>query len=234
MNIIICDDNPLICDEIHSLVSDFFTNYNYTSPVFHIYNDGQALLSSDIKPDIVFLDIQMPELNGITVGNALHSKYPDTIIIVITSFIDYLDDAMRFKVFRYITKPIDKTRLFRNMHDALEQYNNHCTTISVKCGSDYRTINIPNIIMVEASLKQTIIYTCNGDYKTTMSFTDVKALLDYDYFYQCHRSFIINLKYVTTHNPRNIYLVNNLCADVAAKKYAAFKENYINYITSHF
>lgn len=119
MNIIICDDNPLICDEIHSLVSDFFTNYNYTSPVFHIYNDGQALLSSDIKPDIVFLDIQMPELNGITVGNALHSKYPDTIIIVITSFIDYLDDAMRFKVFRYITKPIDKTRLFRNMHDAL-------------------------------------------------------------------------------------------------------------------
>ena len=75
MNIIICDDNPLICDEIHSLVSDFFTNYNYTSPVFHIYNDGQALLSSDIKPDIVFLDIQMPELNGITVGNALHSKY---------------------------------------------------------------------------------------------------------------------------------------------------------------
>ena len=167
MDIFICDDNTLICNEINSLVSEFFRTNNMTMPVFHTFTDGKSLLSSDVIPDIVFLDIQMPEMSGIDVGNILHNKYPNTIIIVTTSFMDYLDDAMRFNVFRYISKPIDKDRLFRNMQDAVNVYNNqNSTPLYVKCGSDHKVINNHDIIIVEASLKHTIIYTTNGNFRT--------------------------------------------------------------------
>ena len=50
----------------------------------------------DIKPDIVYLDIQMSGIDGIAVGNSLLKSYPAAIIIIVTSFPEYLDDAMRF------------------------------------------------------------------------------------------------------------------------------------------
>lgn len=187
MNIIICDNNSSMCNELLSILSEFFITNNLTMPLFHTFADGETLLLSGIKPDIVFLDIQISGLSGIEIGKILHYKYCNSIIIVASSSMDYLDDAMRFNVFRYITKPIDKIRLFRNMQDAIAEYSRRHTTIYVKCGSDY---------------------------------------------YQCHRSFIINLKHVNSHNSHNIYLTNNLCADIAARKYTNFKAHYAAYINS--
>ena len=103
----------------------------------------------------------------------------------------------------------------------------------VKCGSDYKLINQHDIIMVEASLKQTIIYTTNGNFRTYQSFSEIKEKLAHNYFYQCHRSFVINLNYVVSHNSHNIYLNSNLSADVAARKYSDFKEHYAAYVNSH-
>lgn len=232
MNIIICDNNSSMCNELLSLLSEFFITNNLTMPLFHTFADGETLLLSGIKPDIVFLDIQISGLSGIEIGKILHYKYCNSIIIVASSSMDYLDDAMRFNVFRYITKPIDKIRLFRNMQDAIAEYSRRHTTIYVKCGSDYKIINLNDIIMVEAALKQTIIYTCHGNFKTNLSFSEIKNQLEYNHFYQCHRSFIINLKHVNSHNSHNIYLTNNLCADIAARKYTNFKAHYAAYINS--
>ena len=60
--------------------------------------------------DIVFLDIEMPGMNGIYVGNELKSQNRNIIIFVVTSYSEYLDEAMRFHVFRYLSKPLDKQR----------------------------------------------------------------------------------------------------------------------------
>ena len=51
MDIFICDDNTLICNEINSLVSEFFRTNNMTMPVFHTFTDGKSLLSSNVRPD---------------------------------------------------------------------------------------------------------------------------------------------------------------------------------------
>jgi two-component system LytT family response regulator len=57
----------------------------------------------------------MPGLDGIYVGNELKKKEKDIIIFIITSYSEYLDEAMRFHVFRYLSKPIDRQRLFRSL-----------------------------------------------------------------------------------------------------------------------
>ena len=67
----------------------------------------------------------MPGLNGIYVGKELKEKNKNTIIFIITSYVEYLDDAMRFHVFRYLSKPLDKQRLFQNMKDAIQLYKSY-------------------------------------------------------------------------------------------------------------
>lgn len=64
----------------------------------------------------------MPGFDGIYVGNELKKQNESAIIFIVTSHLEYLDAAMRFHVFRYLSKPIDKQRLFQNLDDALELY----------------------------------------------------------------------------------------------------------------
>lgn len=68
------------------------------------------------------LDVEMPGFDGIYVGNELKKQNESVIIFIVTSYLEYLDAAMRFHVFRYLSKPIDKQRLFQNLDDALELY----------------------------------------------------------------------------------------------------------------
>ena len=70
----------------------------------------------------------MPGMNGIYVGNELKKANNNIIIFIVTSYSEYLDEAMRFHVFRYLSKPLDKQRFFRNMKEAVDLYN----TITVK------------------------------------------------------------------------------------------------------
>ena len=86
------------------------------------FDNGESLLSDNGDKDIVFLDVEMPGFDGIYVGNKLKQQNESVIIFIVTSFIEYLDAAMRFHVFRYLSKPIDKQRLFQNLDDALELY----------------------------------------------------------------------------------------------------------------
>ena len=92
----------------------------------------RTLLADAMDKDIVFLDIEMPGLNGIYVGNELKNKNPNIIIFIVTSYSEYLDDAMRFHVFRYLSKPVDPNRLFRNLKDAIELYNTTVTKIPIE------------------------------------------------------------------------------------------------------
>ena len=85
----------------------YYIEHKLKRPDIYIFHSGEDILASDIKPDIVYLDIQMSGIDGIAVGNSLVKSYPAAIIIIITSFPEYLDEAMRFHVFRYISKPVE-------------------------------------------------------------------------------------------------------------------------------
>lgn len=80
-------------------------------------------------------------------------KCPDFIV---TSFMEYLDDAMRFHVFRYLSKPIDRQRLFRNLDDALVQYHAPVTKIAYETKDGVFTISPSSIVMIEAVSKKAL------------------------------------------------------------------------------
>ena len=78
---------------------------------------------------------------------------------LVTSYSEYLDDAMRFHVFRYLSKPLDKQRLYRNIKDALHLYNTTNTKISIETNSTTYTTSVSDIISVEARARKVTIHT---------------------------------------------------------------------------
>lgn len=234
MNIFICDDDSLICDQIKTLCKNFYAEHNISQPNIYIFNSGEEMLASDLTPDIVYLDVQMAGINGITVGNALLKSHPSAIIIIVTSFPEYLDDAMRFHVFRYISKPIETKRFMRNLEDAIAEYNSIGGSINVRCKGINYTIPVKDIIMIEVNphCRNLTIYTLNDSYTTTQTLTSLKAMLPTGSFYQCHRCYIVNMNYILSYTTSKIYLRNDFCADIALRKYNNFYSHYSAYLIS--
>ena len=97
MRILICDDDSLIVEQIQKYVRHFFESNHLKCPEIFCYSSGEDLLADKRAKDIVFLDIEMPGMNGIFVGNELKKQNKNTIIFVITSYSEYLDDARLFQ-----------------------------------------------------------------------------------------------------------------------------------------
>ena len=122
MRILICDNDPLITEQLEHLIRFYFKEHDLECPDINCYYNGNDLLNDTGDMDILFLDIEMPGINGILAGTELKKRHPNIIIFVVTSYAEYLDDAMRFHVFRYLSKPIDRHRFFRNLKEAIDLY----------------------------------------------------------------------------------------------------------------
>lgn len=233
LRILICDDDRNIVEQLQKYIIEFFKHEKLKVPKIQCYNSGETLLSNTDSKDIVFLDIEMPGLNGIYVGRELKERNKNTIIFIITSYIEYLDDAMRFHVFRYLTKPLDKQRLFQNMKDAIQLYNSTNIKIPIETKEGVYTCTASEIIYIESLGRTIIIHTLSRDFIAKQNMKHWNKVLNMSCFFQSHRSFIVNLKYITDFDRSLIHLCHNqYTAYLTKRKYSEFKNAYFLYLES--
>ncbi len=233
MRIVICDDDNLTIEKIKKYIRIFFERSHLKCPEIACFNKGEDVLNDGGDKDIVFLDIEMEGVDGIHVGNILKEKNSRTIIFVVTSFSEYLDDAMRFHVFRYLSKPIDKQRFYRNLDDALKLYTKITTKIPVENKQGVRIVSASDIIAVEARERKVIVHTTTEDILSIYGIQYWEEKLPKNLFFRTHRSFIINLEHVNDFDHMTIHLAKGkVDAYLTRRRYSDFKEHYYMYLES--
>lgn len=232
MNIAICDDDLTVVQEVESLIKKFMDKNGYDYETY-TFNSGKELLRSNIQFDIVYIDIEMPEMNGLEVSKQLLRKYPHITILIITSYPHYLDDAMELNVYRYISKPFDVERFIRNLEYAYNNYLRRNKPIKVKSNDEISKINSSEIIYISIENEKVYVHTYDEDIRTTENFGYWLRELDGLSFFQVHQSFIVNLAYVKKVTKGNALLI---CKDrffdvcVSTRKYPLFKKALHKYI----
>lgn len=196
MKILFCDDNVQVLRQLEKYVKGYFRKLGGAMPAFASYTSGDALLRQETTADIAFLDVEMPGVQGIRVGAQLKKHNPRIKIFIVTAYDKYLDEAMRFQVFRYLSKPIDKNRLYRNLKDALYQYNMETTLCPVRTADAIITKNAEDILCVEALQGHVTVYTTQKTLHSIDTIQHWQKLLTLPCFYITHRSFIVNMQYV--------------------------------------
>lgn len=231
MRILICDDDDLIAEQLKKYLCEYFSKNGLICPEIAAFDSGEALLADSGDKDIVFLDVEMPGVSGIHTGKELKKVNPDTIIFIVTSFMEYLDEAMRFHVFRYLSKPLDKQRLFRNLKDALELYNTTNVRLAVETKQGVHSVSAADIVCVEAQSRKVIIHTTFEDYESIHTMQYWTDALSMPCFFQSHRSFIVNLAYVEDFDHTLIFLYHHhFEAYLTRRKYSQFKAAYLMYL----
>ena len=155
--------------------------------------------------DVIFLDINMPDMNGISLGKIITKMYPDMKIVFITAYKDYAVDAFEIKAFDYLLKPYSESRI-KNLLKSLVNTKTELTSsikntnlkkITVNIGERLYVISLNDIDYIEASEKETLIFSNEKKYVSKIKISKWEEMLKGDNFYRCHRSFIVNLDKIT-------------------------------------
>ena len=232
MRILICDDDSSITQSLSQIIKTYFNKKKVNNLDIITFNDGDSLLSDKSQKDIVFLDVEMPGFDGIYVGNELKKQNDSVIIFIVTSYLEYLDAAMRFHVFRYLSKPIDKQRLFQNLDDALELYYSINQKIAVETKSGVTSVLTCDIVYVEAKGRKVIVHTATADLDS-VSLSKNIANRPQATFFQSHRSYIVNMAMVTSFDHELIYLCDGqFTAYLTRRKFTEFKKAYLMFMES--
>lgn len=233
MRVIFCDDDPEILEQLRSYVLEFFAQLGGKMPELACYHSGDEVLAAKERGDIAFLDVEMPGASGIQVGTRLKEWNPNIKFFIVTSYPDYLDAAMRFQAFRYLSKPIDKDRLLRNLKDAVYQYNIESREFPIVTYDGVYARRAEEIICVEAVGRKVLIHTTDETLQSTQTMEHWRQTLTLPCFYMTHRSYIVNLHFVNSIRKDTILLKSRdkeLTAYLTRRRYTAFKDTFLWYM----
>lgn len=231
MRIAICDNDTASMQQLEKNIQNFFRCHLLKCPEITCYSDGKSLLSDPYDKDILFLDINMPDNSGIDIGVKMKRQNKNIIIFIITSFYDYLDDAMRLQIFRYLIKPLDEDRLFKNLKEAVYLYNAMTVRIPIETKNQVITVNSSDIIMVEAKEREVVVYTLSKEYHTIRTIRHWVEQLPKNLFFQTHRSYLVNFQHVSSFDHSLVHLNDHrYSAYLTRRKYTDFKTAYFFYL----
>ena len=214
---------------------DGATKFEY---VAQVYSDGEKFLSdSPANFDIVFLDINMPGLNGLQVAQRIRRCNRSAAIIFITHYAQYAVKGYEVNAVGFLVKPIDYTSFKRNLDKTLEVLSHsQSQKYSIKTKNGIQLLTVGDIVYVEVQLHSIIYRSLSGnkivEHYSHGTMRGVYAdLCDHD-FCRCGAAYIVNLRHITAVRNKEIHLHGDVVLPISRKFSKAFSDAFMRYIGS--
>ena len=199
MKVVIVDDEPLARMAIRVLIDE--------DPELTVAGEcsgvDAAKLIARVKPDILFLDIQMPEVDGFDVLERVGLNAVPAIVFV-TAYDQYALRAFDVHALDYLVKPFDDRRFFTTLLRAKEQArqrHEYATRFVVRTREKVLFVKTEDIDWIEAADYYASLHTAGHSYLLRKSMTDLERELDPARFVRVHRSAIVNVERVKEMHP---------------------------------
>lgn len=218
MKVAICDDEMLCQKRVLDVATDYAEERKDTDIAIEMFSDPMALLRSAHENggyDIYILDIVMPGMNGIKLGQALRNEGFDGKIIYLTSSEEYALDSFRVRAFDYMLKPVEKKMFYSVMDEAIASiYVKKDRVLVVKSKDNTARITFDSIQYAELKGRAVVYHLTDGKTveSTTLrtAFTEaVGELISDKRFVLCGASMAVNMHYVMMVETEAIVFANN-------------------------
>lgn len=229
MKILLCDDEQQYIDELKIHIEEFMKSRSISFEIY-TFNNPQSVVECDIVYELAFLDIQMNELDGISLAKILKERNNKIVIFFVTSYNVYQDDAMDLRAFRFFEKPYNADRLYSGLEKAMEYIDESYIDFYIYTNNEHKKILTDDVIYVERGNRQVTLVTTKGNYTTRETFDEWCEILQNSFFYKVHKSFIVNLHYVTSYKYSEIFIQNNIRIPIASRRQADFHKFWFAYL----
>jgi len=228
MKVAICDDEIVSRNEIASLLK-LYRKQKRLEIISDTYDSGQKLLTSKLDYDIIFMDYQMKDIDGIETSRKIREANKDCTIIFISAYPMAAIDTFEVNTFRFITKPIDQNKLFKALDDYVALID-HDNLLTLKTHDGIWTMKMSEIIYAEANGKHTCVRTSSKTYDVHIHLKSIEARLPESKFIRCHRAYVVGFQHIKNHTNEEILFYNGEKADIGKKYLTQFKTAFQDYI----
>lgn len=235
VKIAVCDDEKQICTKMVAIVKEYFADIG--RPVWVAeFESGSALLKSNIRFDAIFLDIDMPELNGIETAKKLRNWDVNSKIIYITNYSKYKSSAYKVHAFDYVEKPVRENTIFHVLKEVVYYLDNATEKQKYAFTTEEGvvTLELDDIYYFEYMLRRVVINTSQGKYTAAYSLKELYKKFNKNNFESPHKSFIINMLHIKYIKGFDIFMENGVTIPLAQKRAVEFKRKFNDFLQSTF
>ncbi len=233
LKIAICDDEKNVLEQQCKIIKEILYEKNIKF-IVEVFESPVELLESKTIHDILILDIQMDDMDGIATAKQIKKRNEDSIIIFVTNYDAYLDDAFDVHAFRFLKKPLDRHRVARGIEAALTEIEKNRRFIIATKGINKVKIMTQSIIYIYVVAKKVFVVTTKGEIAISDSFESILSQLNKRTdFFEPHRGYCVNFKYINNYDKDKIYCTfNGKSYEVylSRRKYNSFRKNFIEWM----
>ena len=232
---VIVDDEASILQSNKSILTKEFQSKN-VSVAFDFFSDSESflnMLKSHAHYDILFLDIEMPGMDGISLCRKIREISPDALVIFISNKEELVFQTFEVQPFRFIRKS-ELIELAPGLVDSIIKELQKRTPKLLKiteAGGDMISFDIRTILYAEAQRKECRIVTTLGEETIRYRFMDLEAYLEEHHFIRIHRSYLVNMDYISRITKTSVILTNGEELPISRGSSEQIKQKFISYTT---
>lgn len=232
MKIAICDDDKLFTDMLSEKLAELLNKNNFRYNITSFSSGSELITALSKRPyrfDVIFLDVDMPEVNGEEVAEYINSSKISIPVIFVTNHDDFVFTSFKYRPFGFLRKSHIDSELEETV---IRLYNylsksHQCYTFTFQS----KLISLPynKIKYIEAYGHEVIIHTTDTDIRTNKSLSEIEKVLSAYGFIRIHKSFIANTRFIFSVERNNIILTDNSSLPVSRTKNEEIKQAIIKF-----
>ncbi|MDO4620890.1 MAG: LytTR family DNA-binding domain-containing protein [Lachnospiraceae bacterium] len=229
MNIVICDDEIQIASLLQKKLQEYAMRHSLTFSIT-LYSEGRKLINSfahaGLKADLIFLDIKMKDMDGISVAEELRKMNVESEIIFLSGYKEYVFDSFRVRTFRYLLKPLKEQELWEAMDALLRNYNEE-DRLEYDFMDEHYSIRYKDIVYIEGMRGKIWIHCGKDVYRWRGALSNLHDVMKDKGFFLIHRSYLINMSKIVRYNSNEIIMEGEEAVPLSKYKRDEFKKEYI-------
>lgn len=232
MKIAFCDDNQFFLFLYEEMIKTFSATISNIE--FDEFDSGNALINqykmAERPYDIIFLDIEMGDLNGIETAKKVREYDENVMIVFVTGHTKYVYESFEVTPFRFLIKPIDFDKLKEVLVAAYNKIKNEDKFLYFTVDRNLIRLACSDIYYLESRKRVLLIHTKSSVYRAYEKLVTYEAPLYQKDFIAIHKSYIINLNHIIEFNVTTLTMVNGDIIPISDFRRKYVKEEHLKYM----
>lgn len=226
----LCDDELLVLKQLERLIRECFADSENECELF-LFESGKEILKTVKELDAVFLDIEMPDMDGIETGRLIQRMNPKCRIIIATGKIERFKEAFKFQAYRFVTKPFEKEEI-KEALDAIIENGIMEKTIELYHDRISYMINEQQIRYIEAydGSAEVVVEKCRFAFRKDTSLDELQKILNAKTFFRVHKKYLVNMRWILGYKEQSgIIKMQNKEFKIARRRKAEFEKAFLEF-----
>ena len=230
--IAICDDSPRDVVYIENILNTWALE-RQLSITLEVFPSAESFLfryAEEKGFDILLLDIEMGGMDGVALAKKIREGNQTVQIVFITGFADYMAEGYEVSALHYLMKPVKKEKLCTVLDRAAAGLTKVSTVLLLPVAGEMLRLAVEQIQYVEAFSHSVSIHTEKKTFEVKLSISEMEQRVR-EGFVRCHRSYLVNLKYVARISKKEVFLDDGKTLPLSRNAASAVNRAFVKYYT---